>query len=68
MQRQARWHEQFTDALCEPAEQFPYGGMLAHVLSLEAHRRHVLSAWFAQLGVRLEADPMHFAAEVPVVG
>jgi AraC family transcriptional regulator len=66
VQHQGRWREQFRDALCEPAEQFPYGGMLAHVLSLDAHRRHVLSAWFGLLGVRLQADPMHFAADVPL--
>lgn len=63
VQQEAKWQQTFVDALCEPAEVFPYGGMLAHVLTVDAHRRHVLSSWLWRLGVRLEADPMHFGMQ-----
>lgn len=56
----AKWQQTFVDALCEPPEIFPYGGMLAHVLNVDAHRRHILSQWFTRLGVQLNTDPMHF--------
>jgi hypothetical protein len=36
---QGRLDDTFVDALCEPAEVFTYGGMLAHVLTFAAHRR-----------------------------
>lgn len=62
VQAEGRWRQTFVDALCEPPEVFPYGGMLAHVLTVDAHRRHLLSAWLWRLGVRLDADPMHFGS------
>lgn len=34
-----RLDETFIDALCEPAEVFTYGGLIAHVLTFAAHRR-----------------------------
>ena len=34
-----RLDDTFVDALCEPAEVFTYGGMIAHVLTFAAHRR-----------------------------
>jgi AraC family transcriptional regulator len=36
---QGRLDETFVDALCEPAEVFTYGGMIAHVLTFAAYRR-----------------------------
>ena len=36
---QDRLDDTFVDALCEPAEVFTYGGMIAHVLTFAAHRR-----------------------------
>lgn len=36
---QGRLDDTFVDALCEPAEVFTYGGMIAHVLTFAAHRR-----------------------------
>ncbi len=62
--REQRWRQGFVDALCEPPEVFPFGGMIAHVLTVDAHRRHTLSAWFWRLGVQLDADPMHFGGPV----
>jgi AraC family transcriptional regulator len=35
----SRLDETFVDALCEPAEVFTYGGMIAHVLTFAAHNR-----------------------------
>lgn len=35
--------ETFVDALCEPAEVFTYGGMIAHVLTFAAHRRTLVA-------------------------
>ena len=32
-----RLDDTFVDALCEPAEVFTYGGMIAHVLTFAAH-------------------------------
>jgi hypothetical protein len=34
-----RLDETFVDALCEPAEVFTYGGMIAHVLKVLCPRR-----------------------------
>ena len=36
---EGRLDDTFVDALCEPAEVFTYGGMIAHVLTFAAHRR-----------------------------
>jgi AraC-like DNA-binding protein len=36
---QGRLDDTFVDALCEPAEVFTYGGMIAHVLTFASHRR-----------------------------
>lgn len=66
VQAAGKWREEFTDALCEPPEMFPYGGMLAHVISVDAHRRAVLAAWLGRLGVKLDTDPMLFGARVKV--
>ena len=36
---EGRWDDTFVDALCEPPETFTYGGMFAHVLTFNTHRR-----------------------------
>lgn len=64
VQQGVRWQQTFVDTLCEPPEVFPYGGMLAHVLNVDAHRRHILSAWLLRLGISVNTDPMHFG-QVP---
>ncbi len=38
-----RLDDTFVDALCEPAEVFTYGGMIAHVLTFAAHRRTLVA-------------------------
>ena len=44
------WDAAFVDALCDPPESFTYGGMVAHVLTWSAHRRHVLIGALRALG------------------
>ena len=41
-----RLDDTFVDALCEPAEVFTYGGMIAHVLTFAAHRRTLVALAF----------------------
>jgi AraC family transcriptional regulator len=55
----------FVDALCEPAEVFTYGGMIAHVLTFAAHRRTLVVLAFAKHGVEELGwgDPMKWVAE-----
>ena len=45
-----RLDETFVDALCEPAEVFTHGGMIAHVLTFAAHRRTLVALALAQHG------------------
>ncbi|HET6626388.1 MAG TPA: AraC family transcriptional regulator [Nocardioidaceae bacterium] len=62
---QGRLDDTFVDALCEPAELFTYGGMIAHVLTFAAHRRTLVvlaldAAGITDLGW---GDPMKWVAE-----
>lgn len=62
---EGRLGETFVDALCEPAEVFTYGGMIAHVLTFAAHRRTLVvlalnAAGIPDLGW---GDPMRWVAE-----
>jgi AraC family transcriptional regulator len=61
---QDRLDDTFVDALCEPAEVFTYGGMIAHVLTFAAHRRTLVvmaldSHGISELGW---GDPMVWVA------
>ncbi|MGZ4459834.1 MAG: helix-turn-helix transcriptional regulator [Nocardioidaceae bacterium] len=62
---QGRLDDTFVDALCEPAEVFTYGGMIAHVLTFAAHRRTLCVLALDRHGVtRLGwGDPMRWVAE-----
>ncbi|WP_374969315.1 helix-turn-helix domain-containing protein [Terrabacter sp. BE26] len=57
--------ETFVDALCEPAEVFTYGGMIAHVLTFAAHRRTLVALALDKhgLGELGWGDPMLWIAE-----
>ena len=46
-----RLDDTFVDALCEPAEVFTYGGMIAHVLTFAAHRRTLVALAFTRHGI-----------------
>jgi AraC family transcriptional regulator len=60
-----RLDETFVDALCEPAEIFTYGGMIAHVLTFAAHRRTLVALALNNAGVGDLGwgDPMRWIAE-----
>ena len=62
---QRRLDDTFVDALCEPAEVFTYGGMIAHVLTFAAHRRTLVALAFARHGVEDLGwgDPMLWVAQ-----
>jgi AraC family transcriptional regulator len=60
-----RLDDTFVDALCEPAEVYTYGGMIAHVLTFAAHRRTlaVLALDRHGVGDLGWGDPMRWVAE-----
>jgi AraC-like DNA-binding protein len=62
-----RLDDTFVDALCDPAEVFTYGGMIAHVLTFAAHRRTLAVLALDKHGVRELGwgDPMRWVAEQP---
>ncbi len=62
---EARLGETFVDALCEPAEVFTYGGMIAHVLTFAAHRRTLVALALNDAGIPDLGwgDPMRWVAE-----
>jgi AraC-like DNA-binding protein len=63
------WDDAFVDALCEPPESFPYGGVVAHVLEFGAIRRHALAGVLRELGAELPpADPMLWGSQDPRLG
>ena len=62
---QGRVGDTFVDALCEPAEVFTYGGMIAHVLTFAAHRRCLVVMALGHHGIDELGwgDPMRWVAE-----
>jgi len=60
-----RLDDTFVDALCEPAEVFTYGGMIAHVLTFAAHRRTLVLLAYGRHGVEDLGwgDPMVWVAQ-----
>jgi uncharacterized damage-inducible protein DinB len=60
------WDDTFVDALCEPAETFTFGGVFAHIMTFNAHRRLMALAALRQLGVQTEGfgDPMEYEESV----
>ncbi len=60
-----RLDDTFVDALCEPAEVFTYGGMIAHVLTFAAHRRTLVVLALGSHGVNDLGwgDPMRWVAQ-----
>ena len=62
---QGRLDDTFVDALCEPAEVFTYGGMVAHVLTFAAHRRTLVALALDAAGIKDLGwgDPMRWVAE-----
>ena len=60
------WDDTFVDALCEPAESFTFGGVFAHIMTFNAHRRLMALDVLRQLGVQTEGfgDPMEYEESV----
>jgi len=60
-----RLDDTFVDALCEPAEVFTYGGMIAHVLTFAAHRRTLVVLALGSHGITDLGwgDPMLWVAQ-----
>jgi AraC-like DNA-binding protein/uncharacterized damage-inducible protein DinB len=60
------WDDTFIDALCEPAEAFTFGGVFAHIMTFNAHRRLMALDALRQLGVQTEGfgDPMEYEESV----
>ena len=60
------WDDTFVDALCEPAETFTFGGVFAHIMTFNAHRRLMALDALRQLGVKTQGfgDPMEYEQEV----
>ena len=48
------WDDTFVDALCEPPETFTYGGVFAHIMTFNAHRRIMALDAFRELGVHVD--------------
>lgn len=66
IRNRANWDDTFVDALCEPAETFTYGGVFAHIMTFNAHRRLMALDALRQLGVQTAGfgDPMEYEESV----
>jgi AraC-like DNA-binding protein/uncharacterized damage-inducible protein DinB len=66
VRNRSSWDDTFVDALCEPAETFTYGGVFAHIMTFNAHRRLMALDALRQLGVQIEGfgDPMEYEENV----
>jgi len=64
--RRGAWDDTFVDALCEPAENFTFGGVFAHIMTFNAHRRLMALDALRRLGVKAEGfgDPMEYEQSV----
>ena len=61
---EGRLDDTFIDALCDPAEVFTYGGMIAHVLTFAAYNRTLVVQALGEAGVSDLGfgDPMTWVA------
>lgn len=66
VRKRAAWDDTFVDALCEPAETFTFGGVFAHIMTFNAHRRLMALDALRQLGVQTQGfgDPMEYEESV----
>lgn len=66
VRNRSAWDDRFVDALCEPAETFTFGGVFAHIMTFNAHRRLMALDALRQLGVQTEGfgDPMEYEESV----
>jgi AraC family transcriptional regulator len=54
VRNRSAWEDTFVDALCEPPETFTFGGMFAHVIAFNAHRRMLAIDVLRRLGAKVE--------------
>lgn len=61
-----RWDDTFVDALCEPPETFTFGGVFAHIMTFNAHRRLLALDALRRLGIDIEGfgDPMEYEQSI----
>jgi AraC-like DNA-binding protein/uncharacterized damage-inducible protein DinB len=66
VRNRSAWDDTFVDALCQPAETFTFGGVFAHIMTFNAHRRLMALDALRQLGVQTEGfgDPMEYEESV----
>jgi uncharacterized damage-inducible protein DinB len=66
IRNRSAWDDTFVDALCEPAETFTFGGVFAHIMTFNAHRRLMALDALRQIGVPTEGfgDPMEYEESV----
>jgi uncharacterized damage-inducible protein DinB len=66
IRNRSAWDDTFVDALCEPAETFTFGGVFAHIMTFNAHRRLMALDVLRQLGIQTEGfgDPMEYEESV----
>ena len=66
VRNRSAWDDTFVDALCEPPETFTFGGMFAHVIAFNAHRRMLAMDALRRLGVKVEGFgcPMEYVTSV----
>jgi AraC family transcriptional regulator len=66
VRNRSAWDDTFVDALCEPAETFTFGGVFAHIMTFNAHRRLMAMDALRQLGVQTQGfgDPMEYEESV----
>jgi len=66
IRNRSAWDDTFVDALCEPAENFTFGGVFTHIITFNAHRRLMALDALRQLGVQTEGfgDPMEYEESV----
>ena len=60
------WDETFVDALCEPPETFTFGGVFAHIMTFNGHRRLLALDALKRLGADIQGfgDPMEYEESV----
>jgi len=51
VRRRGGWDDVFVDALCEPAETFTFGGVFAHIMTFNGHRRLMALDALRRLGL-----------------
>jgi AraC family transcriptional regulator len=63
------WSDTFVDALCEPPETFSFGGIFAHVITMNGHQRLLAMDALRRLGVQVEGFgcPTEYEATVSPV-